>query len=220
MATRSNQTRRRRGRRNRGGQPSGSLPLPPQPTVLTGPRYRSVMGGIVIHHRILAKTVNVTPSKAGAAQGAGEQIKICAEPNGLLQSGWLGNQVKLFDKYRFTQMRLIWQPATSLMFAGNVAVWYDPDPSPTKPASYSSASGHYRVLTLHVAAQGEITVEPHQLKRLTWYTAQPVSDYSDNQGVIEIAWSDILSSSIQAATAFTLGHLWIEFQLELSNPSG
>lgn len=200
-----------------------SLPLPNATVAVNGPRItQEGQGGLVVRHRVLAKSVSLTPAAAGKAAASGMSVKVSPGTDALLGGGWLGRQAGLYDKYRFTEMTLSWQPAASLLFAGNVAVWYDPNPSAPVPGGYDAATGNYRVLTLHVAASGQLRIQPAQLRRLTWYvtTRGKLShEAEDTQGVLQIAWSDILSDQIKAATAFTLGHLWLEFRLELQNPT-
>jgi len=140
-------------------------------------------------------------------------------------NSWLFNIGNNYDKYRVLKIKFIWQPQLPVTTAGVVAMWFDSDPEATAaPASYRACSGNMNAKTCSIFEPMEITIRPDQLNRLPQYlttvlTAAPSIPDTAIVGNLQFANSTITLSNAAAAGNIDIGTLWVDYEVELINPS-
>lgn len=176
----------------------------------------SQTGTFRIHNRSLLATVTVTTT--GTVYGAGGAA-VNISSAGLKTSGlaWLTSAMNLYDLFRFTSLKVTWCPAASIQTTGVIGFYYDPNPGTAAPTSFTALASNAGVVTTQIAVAASLNVHPSRLKRLPWYLTQGTDVPATTQGTLVTAWASGAIPSVNGQV--TLGTLWIEYTVELRNPT-
>lgn len=176
----------------------------------------SQTGTFRIHNRSLLATVTVTTT--GTVYGAGGAA-VNVSSAGLKTSGlaWLTSAMSLYDLFRFTSLKVTWCPAASIQTTGVIGFYYDPNPGTAAPTSFTALASNAGVVTTQIAVAATLNVHPSRLKRLPWYLTQGTDVPATTQGTLVTAWASGAIPSVNGQV--TLGTLWIEYTVELRNPT-
>lgn len=200
----SNRTLRPRRRRPAARQPAPAR-RPASGLRATRPRNSIVVEGsrVVAHHAI----------PLGNSEPGFWQYPL----NPFLRGpAWWTRYAQLFDKFRFTHIRVSYRPAVSSMSNGSVAIYYDPGAAPATPTFTSVSQSYASIITsVHLPATRVITRA--ELLRLPWYDSHTASADGTN-GTVIAAWTGIAASPpLTGGSAW--GYIELEYHLETSIPS-
>lgn len=180
-------------------------------------------GRIVVHNRELVLTATDTiPS--GASVGTGTSTNALFNADTLGASSWLGKLLPLYDKYRILRASLEYVPAVPFTSIGQAAMYWDNDPNDAKPekGAISAVSGSLNVTVSHVSQQMHQTLLSTQLQRLPWYlTKSSGADVSEaTAGQVVLVTTPVsIASNATASTSVTVGTVWLDYTIELSDPT-
>lgn len=145
--------------------------------------------------------------------------KIVLSVNGLANSGAarLAAFLQLYDEFKFTRLRIRWEPALPSTTTGQVAVYYDPDPSAEVPATFEAISGNEYMRVGHIARTRVLNVPRRALNaRLNWFTRKDPGT-AGTQGNVVLVTS---GGTVPHATGkVALGSLWLDYEVHVRAPT-
>jgi hypothetical protein len=160
----------------------------------------------------------------GSTIGQGTSNSIVIGQAGL-SSGWVGKLMQLYDKFRINSAIVEYIPAVPFTSNGQIAVYWDNNPLDAKPSAgqISATSGNMNLHVSHVSQQMKFPVAKTQLQRLPWYVTQVAAAQvglptSPGQ-VIAVSTAITVPSAPTASTQVTVGTIWLDYTIELSDPS-
>lgn len=139
-------------------------------------------------------------------------------------NSWLVGLAKLYDKYRVIRLNLSFQPALPVTTGGVIGMWFDANIVAITNPTFSDLSGNMNAKTSSVHEPMQLQVRPDQMNRVPYYLAHnsvggTTSTDLAAVGQMYLIWSAITLSNAAAAGATTLGYLWVDYEVELLNPS-
>lgn len=140
--------------------------------------------------------------------------------NSLMQTGAqrLASFMDLYDEFKFIQMRLRWEPALPSTTTGQIAMYYDPDPSAETPAKFQDVSGNKFLQVGHIAKRRTMNVPKSVLNRAryNWFTRKS-NGVDGTQGCFILAAS--AGTVPHAVGKVTLGSLWLDYTILVRAPT-
>lgn len=130
----------------------------------------------------------------------------------------LAEFLSLYDEFKFTRIRLRWESALPSTTTGQVALYYDPDPTAETPNDFAGVSGNYYLRVGHAAKPLRYNV-PARLQtqaRLNWFTRKK-NDEQGTQGAIILVFSP--GTVPHASGSIVLGSLWLDYTVLVRSPT-
>lgn len=146
-------------------------------------------------------------------------IKTQLSVSGLAVSGAarLAAFLQLYDEFKFKRLHLRWEPALPSTTTGQVAVYYDPDPSAEAPTKFIDISGNEYMQVGHIARTRTLRVPMRALNaRLNWFTRKD-SGTSGTQGCVILVTSG--GTVPHAIGQLALGSLWLDYEVHVRAPT-
>lgn len=131
--------------------------------------------------------------------------------------GWLSKQMECYDLYRVDSLQLTWVPSLSDHASGTICMYYDPDPSATKPTNFEQLSGNAQLKSCKATRQMSWTVPYSRMNRLPWYETKANGD-AGCAGCLVLA---ITEGSIPLTNTanVAVGYLKVLYKFTLKNPT-
>lgn len=131
--------------------------------------------------------------------------------------GWLAKQMECYDLYRIDNLQMTWVPSLSDHASGTVCMYYDPDPSATKPTSFEQLSGNAQLKSCKATRQMSWTVPHSRMNRLPWYETKATSD-TGCAGCLVLAITEG-SIPLTNTASVAVGYLKVIYKFTLKNPT-
>lgn len=183
--------------------------------LINNPRWVGLPLTQVIRNRaiVFTPTVQVT-NTVYPASGVAVPLSLV----GIRLAGltWLAQVMDLYDEFRFKRIRLEFSPILSLTCTGAQAVYYDVDTHPQVPTLFSQISGNYGARSTQVYRPIKVNIDPKRLTRLPWYQTHE-TDNTSIQG--NLVFVQTAGSVPNATGTVSLGLWWMDYEIELRNPS-
>jgi hypothetical protein len=134
---------------------------------------------------------------------------------------WLGQLATLYDKYRIVRLEYEFISSMPFTTTGQVGAYWDADPISLPASNFQQLSGNVYAKSTQVSQPFKLAIRPNQVDRLPQYQTSALAGSSAQDtaktGSINLLTSDGLLSS-NATGSFTLGTLWMEYEIEFINP--
>lgn len=130
----------------------------------------------------------------------------------------LAEFLSLYDEFKFSRIHLRWESALPSTTTGQVAMYYDPDPTAETPTEFAGVSGNYYLRVGHAAKPLKYSV-PARLQtqaRLNWFTRKK-NDEQGTQGAIVLVFSP--GTVPHASGNIVLGSLWLDYTVFVRSPT-
>lgn len=233
-------TERRKRNRQRKTQEGSSLPGPTQKRVGPLPaaatqRVGAPMRVIADHTKMVISNREVFYTVFGTAKAG--VVPITGGSAGLFYklgsatvtsntvAPWLAQQMNGYDKYKVRKLKFTYQPVLPVTTGGGILLYFDSNPKAPTPSAVTSISGNMGLRAGQIFQEIVVPVEPNQLSRLPEYQVVTVDEAGKGSaevaGVGRLCWLNT-ATTLPNATAegqITMGYLWVEYTVELLNPS-